>query len=408
MSKNNLNFDRRNFIKLGGVGLGAGILGFNHMACSSGKKTAQPIIQGFEDTGPEAASTKVWTPVSDRKIRVGLVGYGVCNFAAAFGFQDHPNVEIAAVSDLVPERCNALAERVKCDIKYPSLEELVKDDNVEAVFVATDAPSHARHCIEALNHGKHVATAVPAVWGSLEDAEKLFETVKRTGLKYMMFETSMFHERLYAMRQIYEAGGFGKIVYAEGEYWHFDEKGIRSYNNWRHCSPPLWYPTHGTAYYVGVTDGSFIKVSCLGMPSDIERYKEKNKYNNPFSTEIALFRTSEGGMARMGKSMDTRGHGYGGETGRARGTKGSYYEKYEGVAENLPDLTRPPLPPGVSAGGHGGSHGLLMDEFVTAILQDRKPLVDVAMALNMTVGGVVAHQSALKDGELMDIPQYKF
>jgi len=47
-----------------------------------------------------------------------------------------------------------------------------------------------------------------------------------------------------------------------------------------------------------------------------------------------------------------------------------------------------------------------MDEFVTAILQDRKPLVDIATALNMTVGGIVAHQSAMKDGEWMKIPQY--
>ncbi len=408
MSKNNKFFDRRNFIKLGGAGLGAGILGLNQMACSSGKKTIQPAIQGFDDTGSEAASTKVWTPVSDRKIRVGLVGYGLCNFSAAFGFQNHPNVEVVAVSDLVPERCNALAERVKCDNKYPSLEELVKDDKVEAVFVATDAPSHARLCIEALNHGKHVATAVPAVWGSLEEAEKLFETVKRTGLKYMMFETSMFHDRLYAMRQIYKAGGFGKIVYSEGEYWHYDEDGIPSYKNWRHCSPPLWYPTHATAYYVGVTDETFTEVSCLGMPSDMQRYKEPNDYKNSFSTEVGLFRTSDGGISRMSKSMDTKGHGYGGETGRVRGTRGSYYDKYEGMEEILPDIERPPLPPGVEAGGHGGSHGRLMDEFVTSILEDRKPLVDIAMSLNMTVGGVVAHQSALKGGEWMKIPQYKY
>lgn len=173
MSKNNKFFDRRNFIKLGGLGIGAGILSLNQMACSGGKKTAQPAIQGFEDTGPEKASTKVWTPVSDRKIRVGLVGYGLCRFSAAFGFQNHPNVEVVAVSDLVPERCNALAERVKCDNKYPSLEELVKDDKVEAVFVATDAPSHARLCIETLNHGKHVATAVPAVWGVFRGSRKI-------------------------------------------------------------------------------------------------------------------------------------------------------------------------------------------------------------------------------------------
>ena len=67
----------------------------------------------------------------------------------------------------------------------------------------------------------------------------------------------------------------------------------------------------------------------------------------------------------------------------------------------------PPLPPKVEPGGHGGSHGHLMNEFVTAILEDRKPLVDIAMALNLTVAGVVAHQSALKGGETMKIPQYR-
>jgi hypothetical protein len=70
------------------------------------------------------------------------------------------------------------------------------------------------------------------------------------------------------------------------------------------------------------------------------------------------------------------------------------------------NIAKPPLPPGVAAGGHGGSHGYLMSEFVEAILRDRKPWVDVAQALNMTVAGIVAHQSALQDGELLKIPQY--
>ena len=92
-------------------------------------------------TDPNAS--KAWKPVSDRKIRVGIVGYGTCQFGAAFSFQDHPNVEIVAVSDLFPDRCAALAKACRCEKTYPSLEELVKDDKIEAVFVATDAPSHA-------------------------------------------------------------------------------------------------------------------------------------------------------------------------------------------------------------------------------------------------------------------------
>jgi hypothetical protein len=47
-----------------------------------------------------------------------------------------------------------------------------------------------------------------------------------------------------------------------------------------------------------------------------------------------------------------------------------------------------------------------MHDFVMSIIEDRKPLVDIATALNMTVPGLVAHQSALRDGEIMKIPQY--
>ena len=147
----------------------------------------------------------------------------------------------------------------------------------------------------------------------------------------------------------------------------------------------------------------------MGIPSVIPHLQPANNpYANPYGTEIALFRTSEGGMARMAVSWDSPGHG--GEMGRVRGQKGSMLGlKFEGTAE-LPklDLAKPPLPPHVEAGGHGGSHGYLGNEFVTSILQSRRPLVDIAWALNMTVAGIVAHQSAMKDGELMKIPQYNF
>jgi len=368
--------------------------------------TGTPAIQGFEDTSRETDPYKGWVPLSDRKIRVGIAGYGVCQFGAQFGFQNHPNVEIVAVSDLFPDRCAELARECNCSVQYPSLEELVKDKRIEAVFVATDAPSHMQHCLEVLRHGKHVAVAVPAVFGSLEDADRLFEAVRVSGLKYMMFETSCFHEDLHAMRQVFNAGGLGKLVYAEGEYYHYMEKPIDSYKGWRIGLPPQFYPTHSNAYYAGVTSGSFTEVSCMGMPSTIDHLQPgNNRYNNPYGTEIALFRTSEGGTARMGVSWDTPGDS--GEKGRIRGQKGSFYGKYEGLENALPDLKRPPLPPGLPLGGHGGSHGYLCHEFISSILQDRKPLVDIAMALNLTVAGIVAHQSALKGGELLKIPQFR-
>ncbi len=392
---------RRSFLKSAVAGAG--------FAALAGSASAEDkFIQGFDDTKNNMDKNKPWQPVSDKKIKVGIIGYGVCKFGAEFGFQNHPNVEVVAVSDLIPERCKELADVCRCSKTYPSLEELVKDPAIEAVFIATDAPNHAKHCIDALKHGKHVGCAVPAVFGSLEDADKLYEAVKSSGLTYMMFETSSFHNDAYAMRTIYNAGGFGKMVYTEGEYFHYMATPIDSYKGWRIGLPPQWYPTHSNAYYVCVTGGSFTEVSCMGIPSITPHLKpQNNSYKNPFGTEIALFRTSEGGMARMGVSWDTPG--FGAEAGRTRGQKGSMVGMdYQGFGKiSSLNLAKPLLPPKVLPGAHGGSHGYLCDEFVTSILSGRTPLVNIAWALNMTVAGVVAHQSALKDGELMKIPQYK-
>jgi predicted dehydrogenase len=340
-------------------------------------------------------------------VRVGIAGYGLCQFGAKFFFQDHPNVEVTAVTDLDPGRCAALAKAVGCSKTYPSCEEMVKDKNIEAVFIATDAPSHARLAMMALEHEKHVASAVPTVYGfnAEEDAERILEAVKKSGKKYMMFETSTFHDYTYARRQQYEASVFGKLIYSEGEYYHDNagmlggynpENGKIDTNGWRRGLVPMWYPTHATAYYISVSGGRLTDVSCLGMPSIYPEFQPgSNEYQNLFGTEVALFKTSEGGMARMAVSWDMQ---------NAYGEKGRVYgQRYQFVKVST---KRPPLPPNANGGDHGGSHGYLTNNFIESILLDRKPIVDISAALNMTLSGVIAHKSALKDGMWMKVPQY--
>ena len=390
---------RRSFIKAAGLGAAA-------FSMSTASFAEEKKIQGFDDKGNGVKSEKKWEPVSDRKIRVGLAGNGLCKFGSSFGFQDHPNVEVVAVTDLIPDRCAEMSKLCRCEKTYPSFEEMVKDDSIEAIFCATDAPSHASLCCLALEHGKHVCSAVPAVFANLEDGFKLFEAVKKAnGLKYMLFETSAYHDDLYAMRQLYNAGRLGKVIYSEGEYYHYMATPIPSYKGWRIGLPPQYYPTHSNAYYNAVGNGSFTEVSCMGMPSIIPHLTpENNGFKNPFGTEIALFRTSEGGMARMAVSWDTPGDQ--GERGRIRTQKGTYSGQPQSIDTNGVDLKKPQLPPGLAAGHHGGSSSYLMNEFVTSILENRKPLVDITMALNLSMSGIIAHQSALKDGETMKIPQF--
>jgi hypothetical protein len=323
MENNDSALNRRNFLQ----GLGMGAAAFGALSFSNSLNAAEDdlprdahgnVIPGFgkEDQKANEKNERPvkWEKKSDRKIKVGIAGFGLCKFGAAFFYQNHPNVEVVAATDLDPGRCKALAKRVGAKKTYASCEEMIKKDKeIEAVYIATDAPSHARLCIMALNHDKHAISAVPAVfgWEAEEDAEKLFKAVKKSGMKYMMNETSTFHADLYAMRMQYQAGALGKIIYSEGEYWHdFGHGGIGSYNpkngkidnrGWRNGLPPMWYPTHAAAYYVSVAGGGrFTEVSCVGSHSNYKEFQTKNnEHKNPFGTEIAMLKKSEVGISRM-------------------------------------------------------------------------------------------------------------
>ncbi|NLG00916.1 MAG: Gfo/Idh/MocA family oxidoreductase [Lentisphaerae bacterium] len=411
-----VQFSRRDLFK--GALIGAG------MAAVTGRAADKPpAIQGLDETASGADQSLEWIPYADRKVRVGIAGEGVCSFGSAFGYQSHPYVEVVACTDLDPAKCKLLQQRVKAQKTYPSCEEMIRhaaEDKLEAVYLATDAPSHVTLAIMALEHGLNVASAVPAFLGEdqLEYVPKLLEAVKRSGKLYQMNETSAFRDSCYKMRKLYEAGMFGAITYTEGEYFHpgdnkLDGTGTPSYNGWRNGLPPQYYPTHSNGYYTCVTHKRFTEVTCTGIPSLKVRY-QKNRYNNPYGSEYAMFKCEDGSAARMLVAWDTPS--FGGEDGRIWGQKGCFVPEkggYRGwfekeVKADAKKWTKRALPKGMSAGGHGGSHSYLTDDFIHGILvPSHKICVDVITALNTTVAGIYAHKSAMKGGEVLKIPEIK-
>jgi len=261
--------------------------------------------------------------------------------------------------------------------------------------VFTDAPSHGRHCVAVMNHGKHVISAVPAAM-TLEDCQKLKEAKQRTALKYMMAETSYYHAAVIASRHVYQSGARGDLLYTEGHYYHHGVTRIGSWKGWRRALPPMLYPTHSTAYYVAVTGKRLTHVSCVGYRGKGDEWKRNQYDNNPFVSETALFRTSEETMCRINVFW------WCGHPGEESGMW--IWERKAAPGAGLP--RRAALPPGMPAGGHGGSHGPLTNEFVTALVEEREPTIDVYEALAMTAPGIVAHQSALKGGRQLEVPGF--
>jgi predicted dehydrogenase len=304
---------------------------------------------------------------------------------------------------------------------------------VEAVGVFTPAPDHVRHVLECLAAGKHVLCAVPAAM-TLEECQMLIDGVKKSGLTYMMAETSYYQQLTISARKFQQEGAFGRIYMCESEYHHagldslFFHEGKRT---WRYGFPPMHYPTHCTAHLLGVTGERIVEATCIGW-GDGDPILKDNAYRNPFWNETALFKTDRGTAFRV--AVWWKGAHRGTERAQYYGDKMSFFfqhpnglgpaivrwsvdqekdsagfarqravlEKYEEVkwwaTEMLPAALR-------HSSGHEGSHTFLTHEFVEAVLKGRKPAVDVQEAVAYTAPGIVAHESALRGGEQRKVPK---
>jgi endogenous inhibitor of DNA gyrase (YacG/DUF329 family) len=92
---------------------------------------------------PNPAHSNISSSMPAQKIRIGVVGGG---FGSDFYWHKHPNCIVQAVSDLREDRRKRLMDIYRCSNVYNSLEDLIKDQSVDAVAVFSGAPDHVRHC----------------------------------------------------------------------------------------------------------------------------------------------------------------------------------------------------------------------------------------------------------------------
>ncbi|MCY3023603.1 MAG: Gfo/Idh/MocA family oxidoreductase [Planctomycetota bacterium] len=377
-----------------------------------------------------------------RKISLGIVGVGAFGQGFVQLFRDHPCVRRIALCDLDSARLASVAGRFKIAETYASLDDICKTD-IEALAIITQPWLHAPQAIAAMRAGKHVYSAVPII--SLPDGDqmldwcdKLIRTCTQTGMHYMMGETSQYRPEAMYCRRRAAAAAFGHFVLAEGEYFHdVDDPGCnlrdvakaRLGKHWdisKSGGVPMHYPTHSLGGLLSVMKAHAVSVSAIGyaMPND-DWFRPDAEAGNVFGDETALFRLSNNAAVRLCEYRRI-GH-YGREAFQLLGTEGSFTDGPGGChwvtrhgAQAVPrDEMRDPLPAEVveawqhSAGegkdfygGHGGSHAFLVHEFVDAVANGRSPAINAWVAARYFVPGIMAHKSALRDGELLKVPDW--
>ena len=382
-------------------------------------------------------------------ISLGLVGLGMFGSEFAGLFKSHPAVDRIALCDREPERVEAFAKKESFRDKfdpsdaYSSLDDICRAD-LDALVIITQPWLHAQQAIQAMESGKHVYSAVPVVElpdgdEILDWCDRIIETCRRTGMHYMLGETTCYRPQAMYCRRRAAEGAFGDFVYSEGEYFHdVDSPGsnLREVKRWRMdsragrewaqiaqryrgrsaVSGPMHYPTHSVSGPVSVMKAHMTKVCAYPY---YNRTGDDHFEGGP-SNETALFLMSNGATARICEYREI-GHP-GREIFRVYGTQGcfehdAWCDKNGASALTVAEM-RDPLPREVveafSAiggesgfyGGHGGSHAYLVHEFVDAIAGNRTPAISAWEAVRYMAAGVAAHKSAMRDGEVLDVPDW--
>ncbi len=360
-----------------------------------------------------------------KDIKVAFVGaYRATDFFR--GFQAHPETRIIALCDINETTLAETGKAIGVTQLYTVYEKMLDEAKPDAVVVATPMQFHVAQSITALQRDIHVLSEVPAAV-SLDEARWLVLEGKKSSAVYMMGENYIYMKPNVLVRAMVDAGLFGEVYYAEGEYLH--ELSILHHTP---AGKPTWryywqvgingctYPTHSLGPCLHWIKERAERISCIGTGrwTDPEHAME--------DTVLLLCKTTSGKLIRLRLDMlSKRPEAWNIYT--LQGTKGVYesarrpgegnwvwledfcqgpnewvpLEQFE--ADFLPQFWRNPPSEALEAGHGGGDYFQVMD-FVDAIQGRQPPLIGIHEAMDMTLPGLISQESIRREGEWLPVP----
>lgn len=363
-------------------------------------------------------------------LRIGIVGL---EFGAEFIpiYQQHPQAEMYAICQRTRQNLDEVGDHYGVAVRYNDYTAMLADPSIDVIHINTPLQLHADHVVAALEAGKHVGCTIPMAI-SVEDCKRIVDAQARTGLTYMMMETTLYSREFLFAQELYESGAFGSLQFLRSSH-HQDMTGWPSY--WDGM-PPMYNATHAIAPTLGLAGYQAEYVQCLGSGAVFESMR--SNYDSPFaieSTHLKFLGADVGAevtrhlwaVAReYRESFDVYGSIRSFEWTQTEGGAHIMYLGEQPTAVTIPDFAHR-LPPEiqqfttagvytedgdtqhrsfVQGGGHGGSHPHLADRLIQAVLGEQPAFPDAVYAANITCAGILSHESASRGGERVYLPEW--
>ena len=126
--------------------------------------------------------------------------------------------ELIAVYDIIEELAADKKKQYETATKdtnvkvYTNYNDFLRDENIDAVTIATISGYHADQAMDCLNHNKHVLIEKPMTL-SLEDADKIIALGREKNKKVCVSHQNRFIPAVQKLKQAIDEGRFGKLIH---------------------------------------------------------------------------------------------------------------------------------------------------------------------------------------------------
>ena len=160
-------------------------------------------------------------------VRMAIIGLGMRGSGAVRRYTFIEGVEIKALCDLEPFNTER-AQKILTDKGFPEADlyngaedykAICERDDIDLIYICTNWALHTPIAVYAMEHGKHVATEVPAAI-TIEECWQLVNTAEKTRRHCMQLENCNYDFFEMATLNMAQQGLFGEVLHGEGAYIH--------------------------------------------------------------------------------------------------------------------------------------------------------------------------------------------
>lgn len=148
-----------------------------------------------------------------KEIGFGVVGAGLISPFHLNAISDANGAYAVGVCDINEQKAQEIAE--KFGIKpYADLDQMLADDNIDVICVATPNHLHKDIVIKSALAGKHILTEKPPAM-TLAETDEMIETCQKAKVKFGCFVQCRIRKSIQAMKKAIDQGRFGKLLHAD-------------------------------------------------------------------------------------------------------------------------------------------------------------------------------------------------